>query len=150
MLVHNSTKDRNIITVPVDHKGTQVVKLIPGWSEVDDDQWYPREVEALDENEAKSFGKKIVHGASVHAVSRIKAGELKILGEIEVKEGQKTVKRGMTLADVKDPKQAAEIVSDTHDSTLLEKWMIGETRIPVLTAYEERKKKFNAPPVEVV
>lgn len=143
MFVLNKTK--NIITLPVDHRGNQVAACFPGWSEVPDSSWFAREVELTEETEVRGFGKKVVHGAEIAAKQRIEVDHLEILGEAEgVAEGEvkpgkpgkpgakadgaEKVRRSLTLSEV-STKRAREVISGCNRSDMLKAWkeQVGES-----------------------
>ena len=146
MIVHNSTK--GIITLPVDHKGTVVAKLTPGWSEVQDSAWFERKVKLTDKPDIAGFGEVVTHGAEAHVKPWIDKGVIKVLGEVPAPKaaaGQKAaehVRRGLTIRDL-DEDKATEVINEVNDSKLLDAWFTGVTpnvRTVILNRKDELKK----------
>jgi hypothetical protein len=118
MIVHNKTK--SVISFPVDHTGSQVASAFPGWSEVDDNSWFSREVELTEEHDIKKYGKKVNFGAEKAAKQRIDADEIEVLGEVKAAAGAKT-RKSLTIADV-DYKVAVKVVGACNRSDILKAW----------------------------
>jgi hypothetical protein len=144
IIIHNTTKDRNIIVVPTEISQSHAVKFPPGYSLIEADVWKDK-VRKADALEKEKFRQDEIHeGVSWYAEGRLKSGELVVL-EIEEKKEGKPVKRFATLRDF-DTKRVDEIIADTHDSTVLKFWKDADSRDDVRASILTRMDKFNKKP----
>ena len=117
MLVKNTTK--GIITAAIDHRGTLVVPMYPGWNEVADADWFPTTVKLTEKRDIEGFGDSVVWGLEPKLKGRIESGELVLEGEAKVEKG--APRRGLTLQDLSEHRATA-IVEETNSSKLLAAW----------------------------
>lgn len=144
IIVHNTTKTRNVIVVPTEISQSHAVRFPPGYSTIDEDAWKDKTVQA-DELEKAKYGQKELHiGAEWYAAGQIKNGNLVVL-TVEEKKGDKPGKRFATLKDF-DAKRVEQIIEDTHDSNVLKEWREQDDRADVRAAIMTRMEKFNKKP----
>jgi hypothetical protein len=144
IIIHNTTKDRNVIVVPTEISQSHAVKFPPGHSTIDLDVWKDTTRKPDDVEKAKYGPGDIHEGVSWYAKGLLENGTLKVL-EIEEKKDGKPVKRFATIKDF-DAKRVSEIIEDTHDSNVLKEWKDLDDRSDVRAAIMTRMEKFNKKP----
>lgn len=141
IIIRNTTKDRNVIVVPTEISQSHAVKFPPGYSTIDLETWKDK-THKPDATEKAKYGEADLHeGVEWYAKGHLESGALAIQ-EIEDRKDGKVVKRYATIRDF-DAKRVAEIIEDTHDSSVLKEWKEMDSRDDVRAAIMTRMEKFN-------
>lgn len=141
ILIHNTTKDRNVIVVPTEVTQGHSVKFPPGYSLIDLEIWKDKPRKA-DDLEKSKYGQETLHeGVEWYAKNRLEAGELVVL-EVEEKRDGKVFKRYATTKDF-DVRRLEPIIEDTNDSSVLRELREMDSRDEVRALILTRLEKFN-------